>query len=172
MTEISQEELDRQMGRQIDPNSVPTHIGGDHGAMEGVIRRGSEHLIEEQGAGKYGVPVFNERDVGGNDFFGSQTIISISEAPPLNPVMEPKPQAPKPVVKPIVPVGMPAALAAVMGTLKPVAPVVPPVAATAPAAVPAVAKPVVPALAGKPGGVVPLSAANLSVLASLGVTKK
>lgn len=170
MTEISSDDLDRQMGRQIDPNSVPTHIGGDHGAMEGVIERGSDMRIQEQGAGRYGVPVFNEHEVGGNDYYGSQTIISINEAPPLNPVMEPKPQAPKPVVKPILPVGMPPALAAVMGTVKPAAPA--PVAAQPPQQP---TKPVVPVLAGKPGAVTPGAAAlaaNLNVLASLGVTKK
>lgn len=171
MTEINSSDLDRQMGRQIDPSSVPTHIGGDQGAMEGVIQRGTDARLEEQGAGRYGVPIFNERDVGGNDFYGSSKIISISEAPPLNPAMEPKPAPPpKPMIKAVLPGGMPASLAAVMGTIKPQvpAPVIAPTAGTP--------KPVVPplaALAGKPG--VPADAkvtANLNVLASLGLGKK
>jgi hypothetical protein len=98
MTIISSKDLDAQMSRQIDPNSVPKHIGGDQGVMQGVINRGTDAQEIHQGAGRDGAAVYNESEVGGQFFYGSKTIISVNDAPPLPDKFEPKPAAPKPVV--------------------------------------------------------------------------
>ncbi len=105
MTLINSKDLDDQMGRHIDPNSVPKHDGTGTGHMQAIVQRGSEQVTQEQGAGRYGAPMFTEEEVGKQDFFGSQTIISVNDAPPLPTQMDP---IKKPVTLPVVP-PMPAA---------------------------------------------------------------
>ncbi len=105
MTIINAKDLDDQMGRHIDPNSVPKHDGTGTGHMQAIVQRGSEQVTQEQGAGRYGAPMFTEEEVGKQDFFGSQTIISVNDAPPLPQQMDP---LKKPMPLPVVPV-MPAA---------------------------------------------------------------
>lgn len=100
MTIINVNDLDAQMGRHIDPNSVPKHDGTGTGHMEAVIQRGSEQVTQEQGAGRFGAPMYAEQEVGGQDFFGSKTIISVSDAPPLPTQMDP---IKKPVTLPVMP---------------------------------------------------------------------
>ena len=121
MTVLNSKDLDAQMGRYIDPNSVPRHNGGDSVHMQPVIARGSEHVTEEQGAGRYGAAMFSEQEVGGQDFFGSKTIISVSDAPPLMKEHDP---VKKPITLPVVP--MPLAMMPM-----PAVPVVPVVKAVA-----------------------------------------
>ncbi len=119
---IDIKDLDAQMGRHIDPNSVPKHDGGDIGHMQAVIQRGSEQIIVEQGGGKFGAAVMSEQEVGKQDFYGSQTIISVNDAPPIPEQMDPLkkmpmpamptlvvPQAPAPVLRPVAPVPVPGA---------------------------------------------------------------
>ncbi len=122
MTLINSKDLDAQMGRHIDPNSVPKHDGTGTGHMEAVIQRGSDQVITEQGGGKRGAAVYNAEEVGGQDFFGSKTIISVNDAPPLPTQMDPLklpvvPQMPKPAAAPPVAVRArtPAELLAQMG---------------------------------------------------------
>lgn len=105
MTIINANDLDAQMGRHIDPNSVPKHDGTGTGHMEAIIQRGSEQVSHEQGAGRFGAPMYDANEVGGQDFFGSKTIISVNDAPPLPTQMDP---IKKPVTLPVVP-PMPAA---------------------------------------------------------------
>jgi hypothetical protein len=83
MTIINTSDLDAQMGRHIDPNSIPRHNGGDQGVMQGVIQRGSDTQIQDRDQGRYGTEVFSEAEVGGNNHYGSRTIITLNEAPPL-----------------------------------------------------------------------------------------
>ncbi len=109
MTIVNSNELDAQMGRHIDPNSVPKHDGGDVGHMQGVIARGSEHIIVEQGGGKRGAAVYDAQEVGKQDFYGSQTIISVNDAPPLPQQMDP---IKKPITLPVVPMPVQAPAAA------------------------------------------------------------
>jgi hypothetical protein len=90
MVQISKAELDRRMGMVVDPNSIPRHDGADQGVMQGAIRRGSEVLIEEQGHGKRGTEVYDQRELNGNNYFGSQTVISLNEAPPLIEKQDPR----------------------------------------------------------------------------------
>ncbi len=141
MTIINVNDLDKRMGQQIDPNSVPRHDGGDQGVMEGIIERGTDARAVHQGTGHHGAAVFDEREVGDNMFFGSKTIISVNDAPPLPEKFEPKaPGAQVPQVqgaKLPMPPGLPAGLAGILGRVKPVvasgapqAPAVPPVAQT------------------------------------------
>ncbi len=90
MTVVRMSDVDAQMGRSIDPNSVPKHIGGSQGAMEANFVAQSETQLREQGAGRYGAEVYDSREVAPNNHFGSQKIISLNEAPPLEAKMEPK----------------------------------------------------------------------------------
>ncbi len=113
MTIINGKELDAQMGRYIDPNSVPKHNGADAVHMQPVIARGSEQIVQEQGAGRHGAAMLSEQEVGGQDFFGSKTIISVNDAPPLMKEHDP---IKKPVTLPVVP--MPVKPAAVAGKPK------------------------------------------------------
>ncbi len=95
MTIIDQKELDRRMSQTIDPNSVPKHDGGDLGAMQGVIARGSEDISTERGAGKRGAAVYALNEVG-PQMSGSATVISVNDAPPLPAKMDPAKPAPAP----------------------------------------------------------------------------
>jgi hypothetical protein len=106
MTIVSVSDLDGQMGRHIDPNSIPRHDGADQGHMEAHIPRGPDNAVVERGEGRYGATIVDRESVGGGDrFYGSTTIISLKEQPPLmdkrdpDVVVVPPPFAPKPVVK-------------------------------------------------------------------------
>lgn len=90
MTVVNMKDLDAQMGRTIDPNSVPKHVGGSQGSMEPNFVAQSDLRIQEQGAGRLGAAVHDARELTGNHLYGSQTIISLNEAPPLEDKMEPK----------------------------------------------------------------------------------
>ncbi len=100
MTVVRMSDIDAQMGRVIDPNSVPKHVGGSQGAMEPNFVAQSDQVIREAGAGRYGGQVFDARELERNDHFGSQTVISLNEAPPLEAKHEPP--APSPPVIPVV----------------------------------------------------------------------
>jgi hypothetical protein len=119
---IDSKDLDAQMGRHIDPNSVPRHDGGDIGHMQAVIQRGSEQIIVEQGGGKFGAAVLHEQEVGKQDFYGSQTIISVNDAPPIPEQMDPLKKMPMPKMPPLAAPPVAAATPA----LRPVAPVAAP----------------------------------------------
>lgn len=115
MTIINTSDLDNQMGRHIDPNSVPKHDGTGTGHMQAIVQRGSEQVTQEQGAGRYGAPMFSESEVGKQDFFGSQTIISVNDAPPLMEQMDPLKKFVVPPMPVKVPVPVVAAKPAVPG---------------------------------------------------------
>lgn len=91
MAIVNMKDLDAQMGRTIDPNSVPKHDGGSQGAMEANFVAQSDTVIREAGAGRYGGQVFDSRELDRNDHYGSQTVISLNEAPPLLDKHEPPP---------------------------------------------------------------------------------
>ena len=97
MTIIDTKDLDRRMGMTIDPNSIPRHDGGDLGCMEGVIQRGSETRIDAQGNGRRGAVVFSADELGDPRFFGSSTVISVKDQPPLPAELDPKKPAGNPV---------------------------------------------------------------------------
>lgn len=82
MTIIDQKELDRQMRRVIDPNSVPRHNGGDQGCMEGRIRGGSDESLQESGYGRRGGSEVDPRSLGDERFYGSASVISLKDLPP------------------------------------------------------------------------------------------
>lgn len=108
MTIISVRDLDNQMGRTIDPNSVPKHDGASLGSMEADIQRGPNNETVQQGAGRFGGTVVDRESVGGGDrFYGSTTIISLKEAPPLQDKHDPDvvvlQAAPIPVARPKAP---------------------------------------------------------------------
>ncbi len=96
MAIIKASDLDRQMGMQIDPNSVPRHDGGDPGAMQGVIAAGSEHHRQASQELRRGSLVYAEKELGERGFFGSQTVISVSASEQLDAKLDP--DAGKPVV--------------------------------------------------------------------------
>ncbi len=89
MTIINAKDLDQRMGRTIDPNSVPKHDGSGSGHMEANVAAGSESLSVEQGAGRRGAAIFDEREVG-QEHAGSTTIIRLNEAQPLEAKQDPR----------------------------------------------------------------------------------
>ena len=102
MTVIKASDIDARMGRTIDPSSVPKHVGGSQGAMEPNFVAQSDQIIHEAGGGRFGAQVFEASELARNDHFGSQTIISLNEAPPLLDKHEPPP-----IPAPIIPVVAP-----------------------------------------------------------------
>lgn len=90
MAIVRASDIDAQMGRHIDPKSVPTHIGGSQGAMEANFVAQSDHQIIDRGYGQKGATVVEGRGPR-NDLFGSATIISVNDAPPLEAAHEPPP---------------------------------------------------------------------------------
>ncbi len=91
MAIISSKDLDAQMGRTIDPNSVPRHDGGTKGAMQAFVPNQSDHIEVQQGHGSRGAPVYEASEIPQRGFYGSDTIISVNDAPPLEAGLEPKP---------------------------------------------------------------------------------
>jgi hypothetical protein len=121
MTIISAKDVDQQMGTKIDPNSVPTHNGGDQGVMQGRFLPQSESVVVESGYGRRGAAVVSGGEVPQQGFYGSGTVISLNEAPPLSDKLEPK----RPV--PLMPGQAPAPAA----TTAPAVPIPPPASTTA-----------------------------------------
>lgn len=107
MTIINAKDLDQQMGRTIDPNSVPRHNGADQGVLQEI-----DQAIVERGGGRRGAAVFSEREVG-EQFVGSKTVISVNDAPPIPEQMDPRAQAAKKVAAVAPPMPPPAAAAPV-----------------------------------------------------------
>lgn len=114
MTILTEAELQRRMGMTIDPNSIPRHDGGDLGYMEGVIQRGSDTRVVEQGKGRRGTEVYDAAELGDPRFYGSATVISVKDQPPLPEQMDPKKVEPPAPVKP----RSPAELLAILGLSK------------------------------------------------------
>lgn len=94
MTIIKTSDLDKQMGMQIDPNSVPRHDGGDLGAMRGQIAPGSEHIRRGTQELRRGSLVYSERELGERGFFGSQTVINVNASEELDERLDPTKDAP------------------------------------------------------------------------------
>lgn len=112
MTIISAKDLDRDMGRHIDPNSVPKHDGAGHGHMEAIIDHGTDLRMQSSQLGnRLGSEVLNGREVGGDRFYGSATIISVNDAPPLQDQHDPDVIIVKPMPAPPMP-GVPVSHAA------------------------------------------------------------
>lgn len=96
MTIYNSDEIDKAMGRHIDPNSIPTHNGADEaqlGAFRGEHDGASDVVTNHQSTDFRGSAVFNHTDLPSNERFGSTTVISINEAPPLEAKLDPKVQA-------------------------------------------------------------------------------
>lgn len=99
MTIVNMRDVDGQMGRTIDPRSIPKHDGATQGAMEANFVAQSDTQVQDRGGGRTGAAVFDARDVGQEGYFGSGTIISLNEAPPLEAKMEPPlPKVPEVVI--------------------------------------------------------------------------
>jgi hypothetical protein len=94
MTIVNASQVDKAMGRFIDPKSVPTHIGGSRGAMEENFVAQSATRITDQGTGKRGAAEYDPNELPDSRFYGSATVISVNDAPPLEAAHEPPPQAP------------------------------------------------------------------------------
>ena len=125
MTIYNSGDIDKAMGRYIAPRDIPQHNGADE--VNAQVHRGerdgnSDLVTGHQQTDFKGSAVFNNTDLPSNERFGSTTVISINEAPPLDvkldpkiqaqaraqaqavPVMRPKPPpAPKPVHQPTAP---------------------------------------------------------------------
>lgn len=103
MTVIDSGELDRRMGRFIDANSIPTHNGADQGAMQRDIEVQSDHLTSHQQTDIKGTSVFDAKELPSNQRYGSTTVISIKDGPPLAKEMEPGRPRAVPVGRPVLP---------------------------------------------------------------------
>jgi hypothetical protein len=104
MTIINASDLDRDMGRHIDPNSVPKHDGADQGHMQAIIDHGTDMRLQSSQLGnKVGTEVFDPSQVGGDRFYGSATIISVNDAPPLMDQRDPDVVIVKPMPVPAMP---------------------------------------------------------------------
>jgi hypothetical protein len=81
--------------------------------MEGVIQRGSDTRVVESGNGRRGGKVFDARELGDPRFFGSATVITVSDQPQLPSELAPKKAGdPKPIAR------SPEELLAMMGLTK------------------------------------------------------
>jgi hypothetical protein len=94
MTIVNASQVDTAMGQYVDPRSVPKHIGGSRGAMEENFVAQSDKQIVDQGAGRRGAAEINPNELPDRRFYGSATVISVNDAPPLEPAHEPPPQVP------------------------------------------------------------------------------
>lgn len=95
MTVISSKDLDRAMGQGVDPRSIPQHNGGEQGVMPGHFLPGTDTRIVQQGHGARGAPVYDANELPPTGFYGG-TVVSVSDAPPVEPAMDPnvRPKAP------------------------------------------------------------------------------
>ncbi len=99
MTVISSKDLDAQMGKSIDPNSVPKHDGATKGVMQGQITNPSDDVVTDKGHGQRGSAIYNPNEIPQKGFYGSSTVISVNDAPPLDTGLEPK-RPPMPALPP------------------------------------------------------------------------
>jgi hypothetical protein len=96
MTIYNSGDIDKAMGKYIAPRDVPVHNGADEaqlGAFRGERDGNSDHVTGHQQTDFKGSAVFNNTDLPSNERFGSTTVISINEAPPLEAKLDPKVQA-------------------------------------------------------------------------------
>jgi len=91
MTVISSKQLDAQMGRTIDPASIPKHEGATKGAMQAVVPNQTDHIEVSKGHGQRGSAIYNANEIPQKGFYGSSTVISVNDAPPLEEGLEPAP---------------------------------------------------------------------------------
>jgi len=88
---ISAKDLDTQMGRGVDPASVQQTAGGSQGAMEARFQTQGGIVEQPAGHGQRGTLVYDPSELpGGKGFYGSGTVISVNDAPPLDAVLEPE----------------------------------------------------------------------------------
>jgi hypothetical protein len=128
MTIISAKDVDQQMGTTIDPNSVPKHNGGDQGVMQGRFLPQSESVVVESGYGRRGTEVVSSGEVPQQGFYGSGTVISLNEAPPLSDKLEPKRPVPLMPGQDLTPAPLPGSA---IVPLPPPAPIPPPASTVA-----------------------------------------
>lgn len=94
MTIINAKDLDQQMRKTIDPQSIPKHNGGDHGVMEDRFLPQSEHVETQQGHGRRGATEISAGEAPRPGYYGSQTVVSLSDLEGVEQLpagMEPKP---------------------------------------------------------------------------------
>ncbi len=91
MVIINSKDLDAQMGRSIDPASIPKHDGASQGAMQAIIPNRTDHIEVSKGHGQRGTAIYNANEIPAKGFYGSSTVISVNDAPPLEEGLEPKP---------------------------------------------------------------------------------
>lgn len=85
MPVINSSDLDARMGQHVNPNTVPRFDGTGQGAMQAVIRAGSEQHHQGAHIAREGAAVYNARDLPGGSVGerGGTTVISVNDAPPL-----------------------------------------------------------------------------------------
>ena len=91
MPVISSKDLDKQMSQGVDLASVSQrHPGATEGAMEAMIRPRGGEVEGDALRNLRGTPVYDPSEIPGRGFYGSSTVISVNDAPPLDVGLEPK----------------------------------------------------------------------------------
>jgi len=91
MTIITQAELDKAMGAKVDAAELASRkVGGSQGAMEAQFVAQTDDVRLHHGAGNRGGAVYDGRELPPSNHYGSGTIISVNDAPPLHDVLEPE----------------------------------------------------------------------------------
>lgn len=88
---IKASDLDKAMATGIDPHSIPQHNGGAQGVMQGQFVPQSDTVQMDQGHGRRGAAVYDGSELPQTGFYGSGTVISVNDAPPIEAEHEPKP---------------------------------------------------------------------------------
>lgn len=87
---VNSKDLDQAMASGVDVRSIPQHDGGSQGVMQGQFVPQSDQVLVDQGHGKRGAAVYDGRELPPGNHYGSGTVISVNDAPPLEAAMEPK----------------------------------------------------------------------------------
>lgn len=98
---VNASDLDAAMGKTIKPQEVPKHTGGDQGAMQARFLASSDHIEQQQGYGRRGAAVYGADEVPERGFYGSGTIISLNEQPPLPEELAPQVERAAPMPAPV-----------------------------------------------------------------------
>jgi hypothetical protein len=92
MPVIKATELDAQMRQKLDAKAIAdARAGGTQGAMQSHFLPQGEVVEQQAGHGQRGTAVYAGDELPQRGFFGSSTVISVNDAPPLDAGLEPKP---------------------------------------------------------------------------------
>jgi hypothetical protein len=91
MAIISAEELKNRTGQSLDERAIAqARPGGTKGVMRGHFMPQGEIVQQQAGKGKQGASVYASGELPQAGFFGSSTVISVNDSPPLDKGLEPK----------------------------------------------------------------------------------